>query len=863
MTKKNLLRRGAMIVTAGLLIAGPFIASPFIAGPFIAGMAHAATPAPAPVAAQPWRDATQSPAVRADQLLKAMSFEQKVALVSAVDPAEYAPLAPLGVPALTRVDASAGLRGDKGVTAFPVPLALGATFDATLAREVGRAIAVEARGKGWNVILGPTVDVARDGLSGRLTESFGEDPLVNAVLGSDVASGMQAEHVIAMAKHYTVYHTERDRLTMNVEVGPRALHEVYDLPFHYLVEKTKIGSLMGSYPKVNGTFMLENAALLSQIKRQGFEGYMATDFMGGADGVKQFNAGIDSWSMQPFLRKAEGFRDGRIPLARLNDAARRTLWALFSTGTFDRPVTDTPAAVVTTPEHQALAVRVAESGTVLLKNEGDVLPLRRTGRIAVIGPAGREAVTGVMWSTFVDPGQFVTPLDAIAAKAGTAAKVAHAQGSLGDVVLPTLSSDGGIFAPPTALVAPDGKPGWHMQVFGTEDFSGAPLGEDTVKEIDIKGRPSLSVPAKWSAKWTTDYTPDRDGMARLATSASGVVKVKVDGKAVIDGARSTADGFPGSGPFTYPLHGVVPLEKGRKVRIEVEYSSRGAFTGPRIQLGWQGASLIPDAVALARKSDVAVVFVNQVTGEEMDRDSYALPADQDALVEAVAAANPNTVVVLNTGGAVKMPWLARVKGVVQMWYPGAASGTAIANVLFGDAEPGGRLPVSFVADESQGPRTYAGGGTVRYDEGVFVGYRYLQKHGQKPLFPFGYGLSYSTFALDALAVRAAQGDTAATVSVRVKNTGARAGSTVVQVYSGALPAPVETPAVKLVGFARVQLPAGGEQVVTIPVERRLLSYWDEKGGKWVAPAGKVSLGVGLNSAEIVQRQAVQLSGGGR
>ncbi|QBE66778.1 glycoside hydrolase family 3 protein [Pseudoduganella lutea] len=836
MTKLNLLRRG-VVLHVGLAIAIMAQAEP---------------------AAQPWRDATQAPHVRADQLLKAMSLEQKVALVSAVDPAEYAPLASLGVPALTRVDASAGLRGDKGVTAFPVPLQLGATFDAALAREYGKAIATEARGKGWNVILGPTVDVARDGLSGRLTESFGEDPLVNAALGAEVAAGMQGEHVIAMAKHYTVYHTERERLTLNVEVGQRALHEVYNLPFNYLVERARIGSLMGSYPKVNGTFMLQNAWLLSLIKRQGFDGYMATDFMGGADGIAQFNAGIDSWSLQPFLRKAEGFRDGRIPQARLDDAARRTLWALFSTGTFDNPVTDTPAAVVTNPAHQALAVKVAESGTVLLKNEGGVLPLRRTGRIAVIGPAGREAVTGVMWSTFVDPGQFVTPLEAIAAKAGNAAKVAHAQGSQGDVVLPSMSADGGLFAPPVGLVAPDGKAGWRVQYFGTEDHSGAPLGEDTVKDIDIKGKPSMSMPAKWSAKWVTEYTPDKDGPVRLTASVSGAVKVTVDGKAVIDGARSTAEGFPGSGPFTYPLHGTVPLQKGRKVRIEVAYSSRGAFTGPRIQLGWQGASMIPDAVALAKKSDVAIVFVNQVTGEEMDRDDYALPADQDALVDAVAAANPNTVVVLNTGGAVKMPWLSRVKGVVQMWYPGAAAGTAIANVLFGDAEPGGRLPVSFPADESQGPRPYRGGGTVRYDEGVFVGYRYLQKHGQKPLFPFGYGLSYSAFSLDQLGVRPGQGDTAATVSVRVKNTGARAGSTVVQVYSGALPAPVETPAVKLVGFARVQLPAGGERVVTIPVERRLLSYWDEKGNGWRTSAGKVSLGVGFNAAEIVQRQEVQL-----
>jgi beta-glucosidase len=813
-----------------------------------------------PAAAQPWRDATQRVDTRVEQLFRAMSFEQKIALVSAVDPAEYAPLAPLGIPALTRVDASAGLRGDRGVTAFPVPLQLGATFDTGLAREVGQAIAEEARGKGWNVILGPTVDVARDGRSGRLTESFGEDPVVSGEMGAAVASGIQDRHVIAMGKHYTVYHTERDRLTMEVKVPQRALHEVYNIPFDYLVEKANIASLMGSYPKVNGKFMLENKALFDLIKKDGgFNGYMATDFMGGADGVAQFNAGVDSWSLQPFLRKPEAFREGKISAPRLDDAVRRMLWALFSTGTFDAPVTTTPAAVVTTPQHQALALRVAEEGTVLLKNEDHVLPLKRTGQIAVIGPAGKEAVTGVMWSTFVDPGQFVPPLDAIAAAAGNA-RVVHAQGSTGDVVLPTFGLVDSPFAPPVALLTPDGKPGWNVRYFGTEDFSGPALREEAVKGIDVSGRPLVTMPAKWSAAWSTDYTPDRDGLVRLAASVSGRVKVKVDGQSVIDGMRSTADGFPGAGPYTYPLQGTVRLARGKKVRIEVEYASTGAFTAPRIQLGWQAQSPIPDAVALASKSDVAVVFVNQVTGEEMDRDDYRLPADQDALIEAVAAVNKNTVVVLNTGGAVAMPWLDKVKGVVQMWYPGVATGTGIARVLFGDADPGGRLPVSFLADASQGPKPYLGGGTISYDEGVMVGYRYLMQHGQKPAFPFGHGLSYSSYRLDGLTVKPlGAADGAAAVSVHVRNTGSRSGTTVVQVYSGALPAPVETPKAKLVGFAKIALDAGAERTVTIPIDRRLLSYWDEKGGKWVTPKGNVPVAVGFSSEDIVLRGELSLS----
>lgn len=813
--------------------------------------------------AQPWRDAGQRVETRVEQLFRAMSFEQKVALVSGTDPADYAPLAPLGIPALTRVDASAGLRGDRGVTAFPVPLQLGASFDTGLAREVGKAIAVEARGKGWNVILGPTVDVARDGRSGRLTESFGEDPLVNAELGAAEAAAMQAQGVIAMPKHYTVYHTERERLTMDVEVPLRALHEVYNLPFDYLIDKAHVGSLMGSYPKVNGTFMLENKALMDIVKRRpNFKGYMATDFMGGADGVAQFNAGVDSWSLQPFLRKPEAFRDGRIPAARLDDAVRRTLWALFSTGTFDRPVATTPAAVVSTPEHQTLARRVAEAGTVLLKNADGILPLKRSGQIAVIGPAGKDTVTGVMWSTFVDPGQFTPPVDAIAAAAGQGARVVFAQGSSGDFVLPNFGLQDGTFAPPVALTTPDGKPGWQARYFGTEDFSGPVLREDAVKAIDVGGKPLTTMPAKWSAKWSADYTPGEDGVARLAVSVSGTVKVTVGGKAVIDGMRSTAEGFPGSGPYTYPIQGTVRLERGKKVRIEVEYATKGGFTSPRIQLGWQAKSMIPDAVALARSSAVAVVFVNQVTGEEMDRDDYRLPADQDALVEAVAAANPNTVVVLNTGGAVAMPWLDRVKGVVQMWYPGAAAGTGIASVLFGDADPGGRLPVSFLADGGQGPKPYLGGGKIRYDEGVMVGYRYLMQHGQKPTFPFGHGLSYSTWRMEELAVAPlGPQDASAMVSVRVKNTGARAGTTVVQVYGGVLPAPVETPQAKLIGFAKVALDAGAEQTVTIPIARRQFSYWNEKTGKWVTPKGRVPVMVGFSSADIALRGELAVAPG--
>jgi len=829
-----------------------------------AGISHAAD-AVAETSKQPWRNATQSTEVRVEQLFKSMTFEQKIALVNGTDPADYAPLAPLGIPALKRVDASSGLRGDTGVTAFPVPLALGASFDTELAEQYGKAIAQEARAKGWNVILGPTVDVARDGRTGRLTEAFGEDPVLSAMMGATVAEAMQKQNIIVMGKHFTAYHTERDRLTMNAIVTKRALHEVFNLPFYYMVEKANIASLMGSYPKVNGKYMLENAELIGLIKDSGkFKGYFATDFMGGADGVAQFNAGIDSWSLQPFFRQPDAFRDGRISAARLNDAVHRMLWALFYTGTFDTPVTTTPAAVVTSPEHQALALHVAESSMVLLKNQDQILPLKRQGQIAVIGPAGTDVVTGPMWSSYVDPGQFITPIDAITAAAGKAVKVVHAQGTIGDFVLPTFGIHEGLFAPGVALTTPDGQPGWQVQYFGSEDFSGSVLKQEVIKEIDVTGKAWTSMPDKWSAKWVTEYTPDKDGLVRLAVSLSGTVRVKVDGKVIIDGMRSTAANFPGAGNLTYPMQGTVQLTGKHKARVEVEYSTKGSFTGTRIQLGWQPNSMIPEAVELAKNSDVAVVFVNQVTGEEMDRDDYTIPADQNALIEAVSAVNSNTVVVLNTGGAVKMPWLSKVKGVVQMWYPGSAVGTGIASVLFGDSDPGGRLPVSFLADESQGANSYHGGGEITYNEGVLVGYKYLQKHGQKPLFPFGFGLSYTAFNFDNLTIRSLDASNdATTVSVKVKNTGSRSGIAVVEVYAGELPAPVETPKAKLIGFAKVFLQKGEERTVTIPVERRLLSYWDEQSDTWVTPKGKVAISIGLSSDNMVLKGDMSILPKGR
>ncbi|MFD8869092.1 glycoside hydrolase family 3 C-terminal domain-containing protein [Streptomyces sp. NPDC059590] len=800
--------------------------------------------------AQPWRDTAKPSSWRAEALLKAMTHEERVTLVTAVEVADFKPLEYLGIPAMTRVDASDGLRGDTGVTAFPAPNALAATFDTGLAEKYGQAIGAEARAKGWNVLLGPTVDIDRNPRGGREVESYGEDPLVNGAMGAAVTKGFQKNDVIAQVKHFTVYNQEEGRNSLDVRVSERALRELYYPAFEHAIREGGALSIMGSYPKVNGVYACQNEHIITALKKDlGLKGYLGTDFQPSADPVEIFTAGVDSSALEPDTPK-EAFSDGRIPRERTNDAARRILFALFDSGAFDHPLPAAPADVVTTPEHQTLARVTGEQATVLLKNAGGVLPLSKKKTIAVIGPAGKDAITGVEGSSYVDPGDFTTAADAIKAKAGTG-RVFVAQGSFGDVALPVVPAD--VFA------TVDGKQGLHAVFFGNEEFTGDPVATTTTPNVDFRwGNPVGGLPSKWSARWTGTITPPTTGWVRFSTLLSGAAKVVVDGETVFNDSRFVWDFF--HAPQEYTLGGVTRLTAGKPVEITVEYSTKDVgFNGPSMKLCWQPDSLIPEAVETAKKADIAVVFVNNFTGEAMDRDDLSLPGDQNQLIEAVAAANPNTVVVLNTSGPMLMPWLDDVRGILQAWYQGAATGTSIANVLYGDAEPGGRLPVTFPAREDQGPSTYTGGkndtanGIISYDEGIYVGYKWYDKNRQKPLFPFGHGLSYTSFAYDRLRVQdldlGSARDTA-TVRVEVRNTGRRAGSDVVQIYIGHLPTRTDTPEKQLAGFARVSLKPGERETVTVEIDRRKLSYWDESRNRWVTPTGKVPVYVGRSAADI-------------
>ncbi|MGW7399008.1 glycoside hydrolase family 3 protein [Streptomyces cyaneofuscatus] len=782
---------------------------------------------------------------RADALLARMSAADKDALIRC----DFAALSHLGIPALTMVDASAGLRGEQNVTAFPVPLAQAATFDEDLTRRIGVAIGTEGRAKGYNSLLGPTIDLTRTWHFGRQAESLGEDPFLAGRLGAALTTGMQSRQVTATVKHFAAYTQEVNRFFSDTLVSDRAMHEIYQAPFRRVIAAAPTTSVMMAYPKINGTFATQSPTLFNDVKsRLGLQGYTVPDFWAGDDQVAAAKAGMDLAGLGPGgVKLAPGELTRSVSTARLDDAARRILVTMFANGLVDNPV-PAPAQDVSTAEHKSLAHEAALASTVLLANRSSALPLpTRLRSLAVIGPAGTDALTGVAGSTYVDPGIWTTPLQAIKARAGSGITVTHAQGTTGDVPLSTV---------PSSVLRTTGKaPGLTGRYYASPEPTGTPVATRTDGVIDFTSTPVDTLPAVWSATWSGTLTPTHSGLHRFSLLAAGTTTLKINGVTVVTGSRGTRRFFLGT--YDYPLQGTIDLAAGRTVSVELTYSNATADPGTSgLTLGWQPGSLIPAAVQAATQAEAAVVFVNRIAGEAMDHEQLTLPADQNQLITAVAAANSRTIVVLNTDGPVAMPWLNDVEAVIQTWYGGRGMGTALAAVLFGDSDPSGRLPITFPADTSQGPgtttATYPGkNGTVSFDEGTSIGYRYYDAKGQQPQFPFGHGLSYTTFAHGSPEASYSAASRTVTLSVTVTNSGNRPGTEVVQVYA-TLPTAAAAEPRRLVAFRKTNLAPGASRRLTFTIPTDDLTAWTS--GTWSLVPGLYTFATARNSRAITAQR---------
>jgi beta-glucosidase len=915
-TPPHLLRRGARAARAPAGVATLLAA--LVAGAAAAparAQGIAGCPGPTlgswepPPATRPWTDPSLAPEVRAELLLAEMTLEEKVDLATGELCLIYgyygAPIARLGIPALTMADGPAGVRITYGrvnggrATQLPAPIALAASWDPALAAAQGDLLAAEAFATGHNVLLGPTLDLARTPLAGRNFEGFGEDPLLASRLAVPFVRAIQAHPVLADAKHFAGYNQENARFTLDARIGPRALRELHLRPFEAAVRDAEVGTVMCGFNRVNGTFACEDPWLLSTVLKGelGFRGFVLSDWGAIHDTVAAALAGLDQEQAVPRYygwALVDAVRRGDVPGAVVDDKARRILWAMFRFGLFEHPVAIAPLPEA---EHGTRSREIAEQGVVLLANAG-LLPLDAGAirSIAVIGADAANASAQGGGAARVTPTYEVSALDGLAARAGAGVRVTWAPGT--DPVTPAHLLPGPAPIPSSVLSPPGapGAPGLRAEYWLNPGFDGPPdlvrvdrqiaasagfFAFPSINASSVAALPASYALTKFSARWTGTLTAPATGEYALTLASRGRAWVWLDGTLVVDHSEPHA--------LAATRSVAVRLEAGVPRALRVDYAAddpaigRDVDVGGDVKLGWEmPAEAVPpamrEAARVASEADVAVVVLRDYESEGRDRPDLALPGDQDRLVREVAAANPRTVVVLMTGQPVAMPWLDAVAAVVQAWYPGQEQGNVVARVLFGDVNPSGKLPVTFprsVHGIPPGAAPAGGGATpaVPYAEGMLLGYRGYDALGVAPLFPFGHGRSYTTFRYEGLAVepparRRGAGARSrspaerlgpARVAFTLTNTGSRAGAEVAQVYVGSCAR--GAPPKQLAGFAKVSLAPGESRRVVVELAPESLFSWSDGPAAWLAPACRVPVWVGSSSRDVRLGGAVRVPAG--
>ncbi|GHB75577.1 glycosyl hydrolase [Streptomyces umbrinus] len=802
-----------------LLSGATAVALAATAGP--PSLAHAATARRQPAAGP-----------RVEGLLTKLTLDEKLSMLhGATDPkalgqAGYVPgVERLGIPPLRLADGPAGVRVKQHATALPAPVLLAAAFDPGLARRYGQVIGREGRALGQDVLLSPMVNLIRTPYAGRNFETFSEDPLLSADLVAEEIKGIQSEGLIATVKHYAMNNQEKDRDSIDVRVDEQTLNEVELRAFEAAVG-AGARAVMGAYNKVNGTYACESKELLTGILRDrwGFEGWVMTDWHAAHSTVASLTAGLD---MEMPNGKYFGaalktaVQNGSVSEEYVDRAVRRILTTMDDFGMLDGSAPPRPAR--NPSAGAAVALEVAKAGATLLHNRNGTLPL--TGEaarsIAVVGPTGSLPFVSGGGSAHVIPDHAERPLDAITSRAGRGAQVSYALG---------------------------------------EDLFGKPLPEDALAEgIDPEGQ-RVAAGKTWTYKGTLTVE-DADEWTFVIHYSGTRPKVLLDGVDLFPVATGLAEHFTGGLVSAAPdglavRRRTLDLAAGEH---RVEITAKGGAQGQTFRLrhatGATRAQDVAEAVEAARAAESVVLFAYEDATENQDRTTLALPGHQTGLIEAVTAVNPRTTVVLNTSSSTSMPWLERTAAVLQMYYPGQEGAAATAAVLFGDCDPGGRLTQTFPVDDAHHPvagdaRRYPGvNGVEEYSEGVHVGHRWYDAEDVRPLFPFGHGLSYTSFVYEGLGVERT-GD-GLEVVFTVRNTGRRDGVDIPQVYVGASPdLQVDQAERVLGGYQRLALKAGESRKVTVRVDERTLSSWDAKRHGWVLGTGRRTVWVGASAGEL-------------
>lgn len=795
---------------------------------------------------------------RVDSILSRMSLEQKVDILGGVKSFYIRGYSDLGLPEQKMSDGPVGLR-NYGPSTTMGGIGLAAAWNPEMVQRLGRVFGEDGRARGVHFLLGPGVNIQRAPMCGRNFEYFGEDPFLAARTAVAYVEGVQSEGVIATIKHYMGNNSEYDRRHTDTEIDERTMREIYLPAFEAAVKEAHVGAIMDSYNLINGEYATQNSFLNLQVAKKdwGFDGVIMSDWDATHDGIAAVNSGLDLEMPSGRYMNREtllpAIQSGKVSQAAIDEHVRRILRDAIRFGFLDRDQADVTTPRLN-PEGKKVAMEAARESFVLLKNEGSILPLNKQAvtTIAVIGPDAYPAQPNGGGSAHVVPFHAVSYLEGLSNYAtntlGAGVKVFYDPG------LKTYReiADSTNFATDET----NGEAGLRGEDFDNIDVSGSPTRTHVDRHVNFGSDSYDASSGSGSIRWTGYYTAPVGGphdFFVLGPGENGGYRLFVDDKLVVDNWEHA----------TAILNfATLPLEQGSKHKVRLEYYRRNAWGPKRVLFGVLPAAEAVNAEAkqIASRADAVFVFPgfdSTIETEGGDR-TFRLPPGQDELIKEIAAANKKTVVVLTAGGNVDMaPWIDQVPALLHGWYSGEQGGAALAQLVFGDYSPSGRLPISLERrwEDSAAYKSYYpndGPKRVKYSEGIFVGYRHFDHDNIKPLFPFGFGLTYTTFAYRNLSVSPASANLSqpVTVSFDVTNTGSSAAAEVAQVYIGDAHSAVPRPPRELKGFSKVYLKPGEARHVSIPLDARSFSYYDVKSHDWKADPGVFSIYVGRSDGDF-------------
>jgi beta-glucosidase len=808
-----------------------------------------------------------------EQLLDQMSLAEQVSLLGGRNMWNTVPNDRIGLEKMRVSDGPGGVRGSKfdGPASMNVPCgtAIAASWDTALVRDIGELLGREVVAKGARVHLAPTINLHRTPVGGRNFECMSEDPYLTAITAREYVLGVQSQGVASCIKHFVGNDTEFERMTIDSQIDERTLREMYLLPFEHAVRDAQVMSIMTSYNRINGPYAADSTWLLRDVLRGEwkFDGMVVSDWFGLHSTVEGVVAGLDLEMPGPTLHRGEALvaavERGEVSADLVRDCARNILNLMERTGGTGVP--PGPEISRTDADDMATLRRASSSAMVLLRNESiggtPVLPLDARGltSIAVLGPNASRGMVQGGGSAHVTPTRVSHPLDAITERFGSAVRIEHSAGCNINKKLPELD----------ARLVQNVSLDYYRDPAELDDASAIPAEAGTTGVFRLlwagdplnRREPNFAFGARLDAQ----LTPDQTGEWVFSIESVAPVRIILDGAIVLDNADVPAGGsFFGMGKPETLVN--IDLEAGRTYSfvVELRHTPTGAgLSGLTIgAMGPQQENMMEEAVSLAAQCDVSVVVVgtnDDWESEGWDRDTIALPGEQDQLITEVAKVSKRTIVIVNAGSPVSMPWLDDVEAVIYAWFPGQEFGDALVDLLVGDVEPSGRLPVTLprrLEDTPAFEHHPGRNGVAKYLEGRLIGYRWYDTVGREPLFPFGFGLGYA----DVQIIDASKSGTHG-IDVAVRNESDRAGVQVVQVYAhrkDRAGLPSDEPDQKLVGYARVKVAAKGTTMLHVDLDPDAYRMWDPETSAWAQWTGNVELRVGTSSRHIAHRIAITL-----